>query len=46
MNNKTPLVSVLVSTYNNSATIETSINSVISQTYENTEILVIDDGSV
>ena len=45
MNNKTPLVSVLVSTYNNSETIEASINSVLSQTYNNTEILIIDDGS-
>ena len=45
MNNKTPLVSVLVSTYNNSETIEASINSVLSQTYDNTEILIIDDGS-
>jgi len=45
MNNKTPLVSVLVSTYNNSETIETSINSVLSQTYDNIEILIIDDGS-
>jgi len=38
-------VSVLMTTYNCSATIRESISSVLSQTYSNYELVIIDDGS-
>lgn len=41
----TPLVSVIISSYNHSKFIEESIESVISQDYQNVELIVIDDGS-
>lgn len=40
-----PLVSVIISTYNREAYLEIAIRSVSLQTYQNLEILVIDDGS-
>lgn len=40
-----PLVSVVIPYYNNEKTIARAINSVISQTYRNRELLIIDDGS-
>ncbi len=43
MNN--PLVSVIVSTYNNSNFLEKSIQSVLDQSYKNIEILILDDKS-
>lgn len=43
MNN--PLVSVVIPTYNRSAYLNETIESVVEQTYTNIEILVIDDGS-
>lgn len=40
-----PLVSVIITCYNQSDVIEKSIQSVLSQTYEEIECIVIDDGS-
>ena len=42
----TPLVSVIITTYNHEKYIENSINSVISQSFKDFEIIVINDGSV
>jgi glycosyltransferase involved in cell wall biosynthesis len=39
------LVSVVMSTYNNEDTIETSISSLVNQSYKNIEILIMDDAS-
>ena len=40
-----PLVSIIVPTYNRAYCIGRTINSVISQSYQNYEIIIIDDGS-
>ncbi len=40
-----PLVSVIIASYNHAPYIEASIASVLAQTYEHIELLVIDDGS-
>ncbi|MEO8533825.1 MAG: glycosyltransferase [Flavobacterium sp.] len=40
-----PLVSVIITTYNRSAFLDEAISSVINQTYDNIEIIVVDDGS-
>ena len=40
-----PLVSCLVLSYNNATLMLNTLNSVIEQTYANTELIIIDDGS-
>lgn len=42
---KKPLVSIYIPTKNRFRLLERAINSVLSQTYENIEIIVVDDGS-
>lgn len=44
MNNK-PLVSVIIPVYNHEKYVQTAIKSIINQTYQNIQLLVIDDGS-
>lgn len=41
-----PLISVIVPIYNSENCLEDCLNSIISQTYKNLEIILIDDGSV
>ena len=41
-----PLVSVLVPMYNTEKTIERCIKSILSQTYTNLEIVLLNDGSI
>jgi glycosyltransferase involved in cell wall biosynthesis len=38
-------LSIVIATYNNSSTIENTLNSIISQEYNDYELLIIDDGS-
>lgn len=40
-----PLISIIVPAHNSAATIGTAIQSMLGQTYVNTEIVVVDDGS-
>ena len=42
---ETPLISVLLSVYNDDENIKKSVDSILSQSYKNIELLVIDDGS-
>lgn len=45
MNNRTPLVSIIIPFYNAEATIEKCMDSVLNQSYSNIEIVCVDDGS-
>ena len=45
MKNNQPLVSVVIPCYNHEQFVKDSIQSVIDQTYENIELIIIDDGS-
>lgn len=40
-----PLVSVVIPTYNRSYSLDATIKAVLSQTYKNFEIIIVDDGS-
>jgi glycosyltransferase involved in cell wall biosynthesis len=42
---KTPLFSVLIANYNNGKYIEDALQSIFKQTYENWEIIIVDDAS-
>lgn len=44
-NNEKPLVSVIIPCYNHENFVQDCIQSVIDQTYENIELIIIDDGS-
>jgi glycosyltransferase involved in cell wall biosynthesis len=44
-NPATPLVSVVIAAYNSAHFIRDCLNAIISQTYRNIEIIVVDDGS-
>lgn len=43
--NSLPLVTVIIPSYNHAQYIRTAIESVLAQTYENLELIVVDDGS-
>ena len=42
---KLPLVSIIMSIYNNESTLIKSVSSILDQTYDNFEFLIIDDKS-
>lgn len=45
MNSNKPLVSIVIPTYNSTNTISYAIESVLSQSYNNFELIIVDDGS-
>jgi len=45
MNNRQDLVSIVMPSYNSSKFVEESIDSIISQTYQNWELIIVDDFS-
>lgn len=42
---KSPLISVIVPVYNNAAYLERCLNSIKAQTYQNLEVIIVNDGS-
>ena len=45
MNKNSPLISVIMSTYNSSKTLNKAMESILFQSYENLELLIMDDCS-
>lgn len=43
---KEPIISVIVPVYNSESYLKDCLDSIIEQTYENLEIILIDDGSI
>lgn len=43
---KAPLISIIVPIYNSTSTLKTCVNSILQQTFEDYELLLVDDGSV
>lgn len=43
---KHPLISIIVPVYNAESTVEKCVNSIVSQDYQNIEIILVDDGSI
>lgn len=41
-----PLVSIIIPTYNRSYCLSSTIEAALNQTYKNTEIIIVDDGSI
>lgn len=44
-NNKNPLISIVVASYNYEGPIRQTLDSIVTQTYKNYEVIVVDDGS-
>ncbi len=45
MNRQSPLVSVIIPAYNRASTVQKAVESVLAQSYDHLEVLLIDDGS-
>lgn len=45
MSKNSPLISVIIPVYNNAESLPDCLNSIINQTYQNLEIMVVNDGS-